>query len=879
MNENLNGLLIQLGVQVDDLKKGIDDAVRIINDGSSKIESAIKKIDDSIGNLAKLGTALSASITLPLVALGKEAIEAYGDIQALQKGLESISGSTAIAAREFNKLKEVARLPGIGLNEAVKGSINLQAIGLSAGTARKVLLEFGNAVASVGKGRVEFERAIYGITQLANTPFPLGEDLNIIADALPQVRTLLQDAFGKTRSDDLAKMGVTSKQILDVILKGLGELPRVTGGVKNAFENLKDSTTQNLARIGERIDKAFDISGLINKLTDFIDRLISRFENLSPEAQKAVLIVTAFAAALGPVILGITGVAAALPLVINGFTALRTIVIATNAVMLANPFIAVAAAITAIGGALYLYYSSLETATDRQNRLNDALVKAGIEARNEQAELKKLYDKTQDHTLSLEERRKAVDLLQKQYPSYFANIKDEIILAGNASGAYKQLTVDILRASRARAAQGELDKRNASRLEEEANLQEKINQALRDYNNAKAISIKSGEVGALGKIGDVTFNEKEVKENARKRYLALLGERQDLRNQWAKEDAFDIQVIKQGQEAILKIDADGTDKLIEGQAKTKKERERQIAEVFPTGSIAELKQRAELLKKAIETSVNDIVKVRGLDKFGKDINKAGLPIFTGEILNLEQAYKRLESINARIDILEPPKLDNINTEPLKQFRTTISEFSDDVTNNLTKIGDDFYYFPDKIGLGVNKLTVQNEAMIKAAQDFNKSAEEITKNGISTAISDSMSAIGEAFVTSTNVFKALGKSMLSSFGNILGQLGQQLIQLGVGMLAIKYSLQSLNPYVAIAAGAALVALSGAIKGNVSKIDPSGSGNMSSSTGSNASTNYSSSSYTTSGGGSGVGEVVFRISGPDLIGAINRNVQSQDRLNSL
>ncbi|MEF9476794.1 tape measure protein [Chryseobacterium sp. 1B4] len=126
--------------------------------------------------------------------------------------------SASKAANEMTKLREVAKLPGLGMEEAVKGSINLESIGFSASNARNILQQFGNAVATVGKGRAEFERAIYGVQQLANTKFPLGEDLNIIKDAVPQVSKLLTEAFGTSRSDDLAKMKITSKQVLDVIV-------------------------------------------------------------------------------------------------------------------------------------------------------------------------------------------------------------------------------------------------------------------------------------------------------------------------------------------------------------------------------------------------------------------------------------------------------------------------------------------------------------------------------------------------------------------------------------------------------------------------------------------------------------------------------------
>lgn len=313
-----NDLTIFIDADTSGLRQGMAEAERQVNSFQNRIQG----IADIGQKLVGLGSVLTAGLTLPIVGLGAASVKAYGEIQSLEKGLEAVMGTADKASAELNKLKEVAKLPGLGMKEAVQGSINLQAIGISANKSRDILQQFGNAVATVGKGRVEFERAIYGVQQLANTDFPLGEDLNIIKDALPQVSNLLKEAFGSSRSDELAKMGVSSKQVLDTILAGLGKLPRVTGGIKGAFENLGDAMQTNLARIGKIIDKNINISGLIDKITGFIDNVVSAFEKLDPAFQTAILGVAAFAAAMGPLLVTVGGFMAILPTLTAGVTSL-----------------------------------------------------------------------------------------------------------------------------------------------------------------------------------------------------------------------------------------------------------------------------------------------------------------------------------------------------------------------------------------------------------------------------------------------------------------------------------------------------------------------------------------------------------------------------
>lgn len=307
-------LKIGIGADNSGLKQGLQDAEAQITAFVNKVG----KIGQIGSDLKNIGQQMTIGLTAPLLALGAAAIKSYGDIEALKKGLEAVTGSTAAANSEFIKLKEVSKLPGLGMEEAVRGSINLQAIGLSANNARKILSEFGNAVATVGKGKAEFERAIYGVQQLANTDFPLGEDLNIIKDALPQVSNLLKEAFGTSRSDELTALKISSKQVLDVITAGLEKLPRVTGGIKGAFENLGDAMKTNLARIGDIINKSFDISGIIDKVTGFVDKVITAFESLSPAIQKSILVVAGLAAAMGPLLIAVGAFMQFLPTLLAG---------------------------------------------------------------------------------------------------------------------------------------------------------------------------------------------------------------------------------------------------------------------------------------------------------------------------------------------------------------------------------------------------------------------------------------------------------------------------------------------------------------------------------------------------------------------------------
>lgn len=86
-------------------------------------------------------------------------------------------------------------------------------------------------------------------------------------------------------------------------------------------------------------------------------------------------------------------------------------------------------------------------------------------------------------------------------------------------------------------------------------------------------------------------------------------------------------------------------------------------------------------------------------------------------------------------------------------------------------------------------------------------------------------------------KELGKGLLLSFANFLSQFGKMLIGVGLGLEAFQASIKTMNPVLALAAGAALLLAAGAIKGLMSKgmsgSGSSGGGGYSSGGGSHAS----------------------------------------------
>ena len=192
-----------------------------------------------------------------------------------------------------------------------------------------------------------------------------------------------------------------------------------------------------------------------------------------------------------------------------------------------------------------------------------------------------------------------------------------------------------------------------------------------------------------------------------------------------------------------------------------------------------------------------------------------------------------------------------------------NDLSDTFTENTKfKIG----------GIDSNSFDEKAELFKQKIYSFNEQASRILYNGQVDLYAGFGAAIGEALASGGNVLDAVGASLLTSLGDISIQLGQQAIGIGVAMIAIKKAFS--NPFTAIAAGIALVALGSYVKGTVSKTTSGIGQSGGSSSGVSGGGSYSGGSTRTApsvSSGFGGGTVVFEIAGNKLVGVLNNTLQ--------
>lgn len=193
----------------------------------------------------------------------------------------------------------------------------------------------------------------------------------------------------------------------------------------------------------------------------------------------------------------LTGNVAGATFAMRGFTA----------ALMANPLGAILGLITLVAGAYLSYKAIVSDTTKAQKSLNEVMKEGTANATNDIAALEVLYKTATNVKLSTEERTAAVKKLKAEFPGYFGQISDEIIMNGKAAKSYHELRAAIVASARSKAAEAELERREGDRFKQREQWKEDYGSQLKDLNRLKknlADMEKSGQITGNRRLEMVT---------------------------------------------------------------------------------------------------------------------------------------------------------------------------------------------------------------------------------------------------------------------------------------------------------------------------------------------------------------------------------------
>lgn len=334
---------IRIGANIQGLLDGMKKASAAVRgmtlDMNSRLAESYRRASNEQalfkGGLIKLGDELQGIAgkmaligSLPALLAAGKAYKDYAELQKLEKGLTRY-GET------LETVREIAKLPNIGVFDAAKSLISLKAMKMSSELATRSIKAMANAITDAGGSAIDLEPAMINLRQFKSTKHINQVDLRQLSARMPQTMDAMQAAFGtqdvEKLNEKMAKLGTDG--FISKFITELEKIPKAGGGASTAMEQLGDSALFFSASMGEGLDKAFGVTDKIGKLGGALDGLSSSFRNLSPEAQKSIFAVGAVAVAIPAVMGAVGGLIKLLPLLATGFGLISGPVLAVVAVV------------------------------------------------------------------------------------------------------------------------------------------------------------------------------------------------------------------------------------------------------------------------------------------------------------------------------------------------------------------------------------------------------------------------------------------------------------------------------------------------------------------------------------------------------------------
>lgn len=329
---------------------GLQAAAQASTSSIQGTSTAVRGLESALGTLK--GVVASAFAVGSITAFGKAALEASANAEVLRKGLTFQLGADQadLLISKMKEIGETSAYDGSALIPMARLWVN---VGDNAETAISKMNKIVDAGSAYGLTQEQIQNCTLALTQMAGAgKIDAGNMNQLTNDGIPAWQ-LLSDAMGMPVEQlrDMASKGDLTADSLNALWDGLvaktqGASAEMQGTLMSHFTNLEESAQNSLAGIGDIINKAFDVSGVLETAGEYVDVFKEHIASINDAITAGGNPVTAIIneiSAVSPVI------GAVVNTVVAGFNAVKS-VISENIGLIKNIAVAVAAAAAAYMG-------------------------------------------------------------------------------------------------------------------------------------------------------------------------------------------------------------------------------------------------------------------------------------------------------------------------------------------------------------------------------------------------------------------------------------------------------------------------------------------------------------------------------------------------
>jgi tape measure domain-containing protein len=293
----LGDLVVRIGADTRDLNKSLGRVQRNLRSMTS--------------NIQRMGQDMTRSLSLPLAAVGAAALKSAADLETLETSFVSLTGGVEEAGKMMQQLTAFTAKTPFQLDAVAKSARQLIASGTDIADVNTQLQFLGDIAATSGSSIDEIAAIFAKVNAKGKVEL---ENLNQLAERGIPIFTALSEATGLP-ADKLGAGAVSVQQFNEVLQSfastggfAEGAMLRLSQTVSGKFSTALDNAKLAAASLGEQL------LPFASKALDAFTNLAQKFTELDDSTKRIGIAIAAFAASLGPAIVGITGVVKAITL-------------------------------------------------------------------------------------------------------------------------------------------------------------------------------------------------------------------------------------------------------------------------------------------------------------------------------------------------------------------------------------------------------------------------------------------------------------------------------------------------------------------------------------------------------------------------------------
>lgn len=425
------------------LEESFDRLQQKIQGTSTKLPSYSAPVSEARGEVDLLSNSFQRAAGLAAGIFAVSGVQDFvrklysvrGEFQQLEISFKTMLGSGEQANELLAQLAQTAASTPFDLQGIASSAKNMLAYGFAADQVNETIVRLGNVAAGLSQplGDIVY---LYGslrasgrvtnidIRQFANRGIPIYEELaKVLGKSVSEINSLV--SAGKVGFSDI------EQAFQNMTNKG--------GKFYNLMQAQSESLTGQISNLQDNIDMMFNelgkaSEGVLSSGVKAVAYLVENYEKIGKVIAGLIVTYGVYRTAVITNIALTKGWTAATQAdtIARGLNALsiKSLTAATNrltAAMLANPYGAIAVALTAVIAAMWAFSDSTSAAERAQKDFNEEKKRAEEQEQKHKEAVEALLNVVRDEASATADRQSALEQLQKYYPQIFDKYDTETL--------------------------------------------------------------------------------------------------------------------------------------------------------------------------------------------------------------------------------------------------------------------------------------------------------------------------------------------------------------------------------------------------------------------------------------------------------------------